>query len=143
MAAGYGQQGTGSRVWAAERRVPSSASPRRRGPSCSPARRSDCLLAIDEWVLEPGCQPVSIVACLPHGGLDYPAELTGALAVSPDVLWSDWLTRDLYAFLPELGITTITTSFSRFVADVNRDPRGEQHGGFLTSVVAARMPRGP
>jgi len=45
MAAGYGQQGTGSRVraagyGAAEHRVPSSASPRRRGPSCSPARRS-------------------------------------------------------------------------------------------------------
>ncbi len=93
-------------------------------------------------MLEPGCQPVPVVACLPHGGLDYPAELTGALAVSPDILWSDWLTRDLYAFLPELGVTTITTSFSRFVADVNRDPHGEQHGGFWTSVVAARMPRG-
>jgi N-formylglutamate deformylase len=93
-------------------------------------------------VLEPGCQPVPVVACLPHGGLDYPADLTDALAVSPDMLWSDWLTKDLYAFLPELGITTITTSFSRFVADVNRDPHGEQHGGFWTSVVAARMPKG-
>jgi N-formylglutamate deformylase len=57
-------------------------------------------------------------------------------------LWSDWLTRELYAFLPELGITTVVTSFSRFVADVNRDPAGEQHGGFWTSVVAATMPRG-
>ncbi len=59
-----------------------------------------------------------------------------------DVLWSDWLTRDLYAFLPDLGITTVTTGFSRFVADVNRDPHGELHGGFWTSVVAARMPNG-
>jgi formiminoglutamase len=57
-------------------------------------------------------------------------------------LWSDWLTRDLYEFLPDLGITTVTTRFSRFVADVNRDPAGEQHGGFWTSVVAARMPNG-
>jgi N-formylglutamate amidohydrolase len=57
-------------------------------------------------------------------------------------LWSDWLTRDLYAFLPEIGITTVTTRFSRFVADVNRDPDGEQHGSFWTSVVAARMPNG-
>jgi N-formylglutamate amidohydrolase len=94
------------------------------------------------WVLGPSCQAVPVIACLPHGGLDYPAELTGALAVSPGILWSDWLTRELYAFLPELGITTITTAFSRFVADVNRDPAGEQHGGFWTSVVAARMPRG-
>lgn len=83
-----------------------------------------------------------MVGCLPHGGLDYPAELAGPLAVRPEHLWSDWLTRDLYAFLPELGITTITTPFSRFVADVNRDPRGDQHGGFWTSVVAAKMPKG-
>ena len=60
----------------------------------------------------------------------------------PDVLWSDWLTRDLYAFLPDIGIATVTTRFSRFVADVNRDPDGELHGGFWTSVVAARMPNG-
>jgi N-formylglutamate deformylase len=85
---------------------------------------------------------VPVVACLPHGGLDYPADMAQALAVSPEVLWSDWLTPELYAFLPGLGITTVATSFSRFVADVNRDPDGEQHGGFWTSVVAARMPRG-
>jgi N-formylglutamate amidohydrolase len=93
-------------------------------------------------VLEPRGDAVPVVACLPHGGLHYPAQLAGELAVHPDVLWSDWLTRDLYAFLPEIGITTITTRFSRFVADVNRDPHGEQHGGFWTSVVAARMPNG-
>lgn len=85
---------------------------------------------------------VPVVACLPHGGRDYPAELAADLAVSQDFLWCDWLTRELYAFLPELGITTITTSFSRFVADVNRDPAGDRHGGFWTSVVAARMPNG-
>jgi N-formylglutamate amidohydrolase len=95
-----------------------------------------------QWVIEPVGPAVPVVACLPHGGLDYPAELTTALAVSPDILWSDWLTRELYAFLPELGITTVTTAFSRFVADVNRDPAGDQHGGFWTSAVAARMPNG-
>ncbi len=95
-----------------------------------------------EWVIEPPGPAVPVVACLPHGGLDYPAELATALAVSPDILWSDWLTRELYAFLPELGITAITTAFSRFVADVNRDPSGDRHGGFWTSTVAARMPNG-
>lgn len=99
-------------------------------------------MIITEWVIEPGSGPVPVVACLPHGGLDYPAELAGPLAVGPEHLWSDWLTQDLYGFLPELGITTITTPFSRFVVDVNRDPDGEQHGGFWTSVVAARMPKG-
>lgn len=95
-----------------------------------------------EWVIEPGRPAVPVVACLPHGGRDFPARLADPLAVSPEILWSDWLTRELYAFLPELGIAVITTSFSRFVADVNRDPAGVQHGGFWTSVVAATMPNG-
>jgi N-formylglutamate deformylase len=94
------------------------------------------------WVLEPAAPAVPVVACLPHGGRDYPAELTGELAVSPDVLWSDWRTRELYDFLPALGITTVATTFSRFVADVNRDPAGEQHGRFWSSVVYAQMPNG-
>ena len=64
-------------------------------------------------------------------------ELAGDLAVSPDILWSDWLTRELYG-LPDLGITTVTTAFSRFVADVNRDPAGEQHGRFSSASSAGR-----
>jgi N-formylglutamate deformylase len=95
-----------------------------------------------DWVLAPSGPPLPVVACLPHGGGDFPADLAGELALSPGGLWSDWLTRELYAFLPGLGITTITTPFSRFVADVNRDPAGERHGGFWTSVVAARTPDG-
>jgi len=95
-----------------------------------------------QWVLEPTGAVVPVIACLPHGGRDFPADLTSDLALDPGALWSDWLTRELYGFLPELGITTITTTLSRFVADVNRDPAGEQHGGFWTSVVAARTPEG-
>lgn len=95
-----------------------------------------------QWVTEPAGPPVPVVACVPHGGRDIPAELTAELAVAQEFLWCDWLTRELYEFLPDLGITTVSTPFSRFVADVNRDPAGEQHGGFWTSVVAARMPNG-
>ncbi len=95
-----------------------------------------------QWVTEPAGPPVPIVACVPHGGSEIPAELTVELAVAQEFLWCDWLTRELYEFLPDLGITTVITPFSRFVADVNRDPAGEQHGGFWTSVVAARMPNG-
>jgi len=82
------------------------------------------------------------VACLPHGGREFPAALAAELAVGHEHLWCDWFTRELYDFLPDLGITTITTDISRFVADVNRDPHGQLHGGFWTSVVAARMPNG-
>jgi N-formylglutamate deformylase len=94
------------------------------------------------WVIPPGGHAVPVVACLPHGGREFPAELAGDLAVAPDGLWSDWLTRELYAFLPELGVTTIVTSLNRYVADVNRDPAGEQHGDFWTSVVPAQTPSG-
>ena len=97
---------------------------------------------MDWWVTEPRGHAAPVVACLPHGGTAYPSELSSALAVRPEILWSDWLTRELYEFLPELGITTVATGVSRFVADVNRDPGGDQHGGFWTSVVAARMPNG-
>jgi N-formylglutamate deformylase len=92
-----------------------------------------------QWVLEPAGTPVPVVACLPHGGRDFPAELAGDLVVRPDALWADWLTRELYAFLPELGITTVTTALSRFVADVNRDP-GSGHGAFWNTVVSAQQP---
>jgi N-formylglutamate deformylase len=92
-----------------------------------------------QWVLEPAGDPVPVVACLPHGGRDFPAVLAGDLAVSPDELQADWLTRELYAFLPELGVTTVTTALSRFVADVNRDP-ASGHGAFWTTVVAAQQP---
>jgi N-formylglutamate amidohydrolase len=93
------------------------------------------------WVLEPAGPPVPVVASLPHGGRDFPAELAGDLVIRPDLLWADWLTRELYAFLPELGITTVSTTLSRFVADVNRDP-ATGHGGFWTTVVSAKSPRG-
>jgi N-formylglutamate deformylase len=94
-----------------------------------------------QWVLPPAGPVVPVVACLPHGGRDFPAELGGDLVVRPDSLWADWLTRELYAFLPDVGITTVTTSLSRFVADVNRDP-ASGHGGFWNTVVSAKQPSG-
>ncbi|WP_240647609.1 N-formylglutamate amidohydrolase [Burkholderia lata] len=35
---------------------------------------------------------------------------------------TDWFLAELYAFLPEMGITTIMATHSRYVEDVNRDP---------------------
>jgi N-formylglutamate deformylase len=87
-------------------------------------------------VIQPTGPAVPVVACVPHGGTDYPEDLAVDLKVRPEILWSDWLTRELYDFLPELGITTVTTSYSRFVADVNRNPDGPQHGPLSMCVVA-------
>jgi N-formylglutamate deformylase len=87
-------------------------------------------------VIRPTGPVVPVVASIPHGGLDYPEDLAADLLVGPEVLWADWLTRELYDFLPELGISTVTTSYSRFVADVNRNPDGPQLGPLRLCVVA-------
>jgi len=77
-----------------------------------------------DWLkVQRGDAPV--VVSLPHTGTAIPAEIEAQL-VSP---WlarkdADWWVDDLYDFARELGITTVRTSISRTVIDVNRDPEG-------------------
>jgi N-formylglutamate deformylase len=66
-----------------------------------------------------------LVVSFPHTGTDLPAELTPRL-VSP---WlarkdADWYVDRLYAVALALGATTVRTTISRTVIDVNRDPSG-------------------
>ena len=65
-----------------------------------------------------------LVVAFPHGG----TELGGVedRFVSP---WlarrdADWWIAELYAFVRELGATTVATKVSRSIIDVNRDPSG-------------------
>jgi N-formylglutamate deformylase len=85
-------------------------------------------------VREPTAAPVAVVASIPHGGELFPPGVVRPLG-TPGELTSDTATRALYGFLPELGIATVETALSRYVADPNRDP-GSGAGGFWTSVVA-------
>lgn len=71
------------------------------------------------------CGDAPLIVAFPHGG----TELAGLdhEFVSP---WlarhdADWWIEDLYAFVRELGATTVATDISRSVIDVNRDPSGE------------------
>jgi formiminoglutamase len=62
---------------------------------------------------------------MPHTGTQIPADTEAALC-SP---WlgrkdTDWWIERLYEFASELGATSIRTSISRTVIDVNRDPAG-------------------
>lgn len=65
-----------------------------------------------------------LVVAFPHGG----AELAGLddAFVSPwrARLDTDWWVSDLYAFVRDLGATTVATGISRSVIDMNRDPSG-------------------
>jgi len=66
-----------------------------------------------------------LLVSFPHTGTHIPPELESGY-VSP---WqarrdADWWVDRLYDFAPALGATTVRTSISRSVIDVNRDPSG-------------------
>ncbi len=82
------------------------------------------MTATKDWLqLQRGQAP--LIVSFPHTGTDLPAELEDRF-VSP---WlarrdADWYVHQLYAFARDLGATTLRTSISRSVIDVNRDPSG-------------------
>jgi N-formylglutamate deformylase len=66
-----------------------------------------------------------LLVSLPHTGTEIPDEVASRL-VSP---WlarkdTDWWIDRIYDFVGSLGATTVRTSLSRTVIDVNRDPSG-------------------
>jgi len=66
-----------------------------------------------------------LIVSIPHTGTEIPAEIEARL-VSP---WlgrkdADWHIERLYDFAAGLGATTVRTTISRTVIDVNRDPSG-------------------
>jgi len=66
-----------------------------------------------------------LIVAFPHTGTQIPGELEPRL-VSP---WlarkdADWWVHQLYDFAPSMGATTVRTTISRTVIDVNRDPSG-------------------
>ena len=77
-----------------------------------------------DWLeIAPGDAP--LIVCFPHAGTTIPKDIEARLT-SP---WlarkdADWHMAELYAFVRELGATTVGTSISRTVIDCNRDPSG-------------------
>jgi N-formylglutamate deformylase len=66
-----------------------------------------------------------LIVSFPHTGTEIPHDIEVRLA-SP---WlgrkdTDWWVHDLYDFVHDLDVTTVRTSISRTVIDVNRDPSG-------------------
>lgn len=69
--------------------------------------------------------PVPFILSVPHCGTDFPSELKDHYVPekmkAPDD--TDWFVHDLYNFASELGITIIHAKYSRWVIDLNRDPK--------------------
>ncbi len=65
-----------------------------------------------------------LVVAFPHGGTELGGiepRFTSPWLARRD---ADWWIEDLYAFVRDLGATTVSTEVSRAVIDVNRDPSG-------------------
>jgi N-formylglutamate amidohydrolase len=80
-----------------------------------------------------------IVASLPHSGTFVPEWLAQKFEPEQlEALWhSDWFLRELYDFLPSLGVHVIAATHSRYVADLNR-PETLAFGDFWKAMVAEK-----
>ena len=79
------------------------------------------------YIREATGNAVPIVLSIPHSGTEFPSELKehyveSKLASLDD---TDWYLQDLYDFAPSLGITMVHAKYSRWVIDLNRDPKSE------------------
>jgi formiminoglutamase len=70
------------------------------------------------------------VASFPHSGTFIPSELRSLYTQDhlARLRNTDWHLPDLYNFLPDLGVTSVAATFSRYVIDVNRG-LGQRRGG--------------
>jgi N-formylglutamate amidohydrolase len=100
---------------------------------------------MEVYVLHPAIGPrVPIIASVPHSGMYVPGEIARQFAQGHGQ-WlrnTDWYLPQLYSFLPELGVTMIEATHSRYVVDLNRDPKGDLHGAFTRAAIARETAQG-
>lgn len=76
-------------------------------------------------IIRPEADEVPVLIGFPHSGSHIPEELVSnyrqeAIDFIDD---TDWFLPRLYEFAPSLGITQIRANYSRWVIDLNRDPK--------------------
>lgn len=76
-------------------------------------------------IIKPTVDPVPIIISIPHAGTGFPPELKGHYNKRLQTYLddTDWYLDKLYYFAPALGITLIKANLSRWVIDLNRDPK--------------------
>lgn len=91
-------------------------------------------------IRRPAVDAIPLVISIPHTGTYVPESILARFASDyiRSLPMTDWHLHQLYDFLPELGVTTIYATWSRFVADLNRppEPRALYPGRFETGIVA-------
>ena len=78
-------------------------------------------------ITRPTTAPIPILLSIPHCGTAFPYDLASQyksdLIKNPDD--TDWFVDRLYAFATDIGITTISAIYSRWVIDLNRHPESK------------------
>lgn len=77
-----------------------------------------------------------MVASIPHGSGFIPDEFLPDL-ISPERLWADAFTPELYGFLPGAGVRVVQAEYSQFVANPNRRPASPRFAPFWEGIVAS------
>ncbi|AZO94932.1 N-formylglutamate amidohydrolase [Halocella sp. SP3-1] len=70
----------------------------------------------------------NIIASIPHGSSYIIREMKKKMKDEIILTNNDWFLNELYDFLIELDITTVSANYSRYVIDVNRNIDKELHG---------------
>src|SRR5690348_13960846 len=78
---------------------------------------------MSDFTLHQGTAP--LLVSLPHDGTELPAAIAARMTeAGKRVADTDWHVGRLYALARELGASVIVPRWSRYVADLNRDPEG-------------------
>lgn len=77
-----------------------------------------------------------VVVSIPHSGTFVPDDIRSTMLSGVVLSNMDWFLKELYAFLPDMGITVIASNISRYVIDLNRDKTKDINGmDFWTKLV--------
>jgi N-formylglutamate deformylase len=64
-----------------------------------------------------------MLVSMPHAGTDIPDDVASTMAPCAAARTdTDWHLPELYGFLEEMGVSTISARWSRYLIDLNRPP---------------------
>ncbi|WP_246451972.1 N-formylglutamate amidohydrolase [Alkalicella caledoniensis] len=81
-------------------------------------------------------KPSNIIASIPHGSSSITSEMRSVMRDEVLLTNNDWFLNELFSFLNELNITTVSANYSRYLIDVNRDiGKKEIDGDYTDSLI--------
>lgn len=85
----------------------------------------------------PAVPGIPVIANIPHSGEEIPRAISWQFRreLRHKLYGTDWHLGRLYDFLPDLGVTVLRATHSRYVVDLNRDWKKEVFGHFTQAVI--------